>query len=88
MTQVTFGEYLLMFLCSVPPAWVLIFRPAWANKLVGRYVRITATRGKVIGALVLVSFVYNLGWAMLFGPTATPLNGWLFRQIGTWVGQP
>ncbi len=49
-----------VFLTYLPLAWVLIFRSAWANKMVGRVIRITPGRGKLFGALVLLGFVLAL----------------------------
>jgi len=65
MTHADITEILVKFMSSVAPAWVLIFRPAWADKLVGRYIRITPTRGKIFGTLVLLSFAFDLGWTLL-----------------------
>jgi hypothetical protein len=44
----------------LPMAWVLIFRPTWADKILGRMIRITPERGKFIGALMLLGFVLAL----------------------------
>jgi hypothetical protein len=60
MTRTDIVEILLMFVGSAVPAWVLIFRPAWADKLLGRRI-ITPTWGKALGALLLVGFVYKRG---------------------------
>jgi hypothetical protein len=69
MTHGDLVEIPFKFLASGAPAWVLIFRPAWADKLVGRYIRITPRRGKVFGSIILLGFVYNTGWTLLFGPS-------------------
>lgn len=49
-----------LFFTCLPMAWVLIFRPAWADKIWGKVIRITPERGKFLGALILLSFVLAL----------------------------
>ena len=44
----------------LPMAWVLIFRPTWADKFLGKLIRITPERGKLLGALTLLALVLSL----------------------------
>ena len=67
-------------LLSVPLALVLIFRPAWADKIAGRVIRITPFRGKLFGTLVLLGFVSDLGWTVLMGSTPGP-QFWLLQKF-------
>ena len=88
MSRSDVAEILFMFVSSAAVAWVFVFRPEWANKLLGRWFRITPCRGKIIAALMLGSFVYQAGWLAWYGPVATPGNAWLFRQFGALIGHP
>lgn len=49
------------FVLLTPPAmaWVLIFRPTWADKF-SPFFRITAARGKVLGGMMLIGMVLCL----------------------------
>src|SRR6185437_13583355 len=80
MTDGDIAELPLKFLFSVPLALILIFRPAWADRLVGRVIRITPLRGKLFGALTLLGFVFDTGWTLSMGSSPGP-QFWLIAKF-------
>jgi len=82
MTVGEIAEFSLKILVSVLAALVLIYRPAWPDKLVGKVIRITPTRGKLFGALILLGSVFDLGWTVLMG--SPPGN--LFWRMSKFCG--